>query len=147
MQLLSGYKKSKRTSWRIVVGNFPITIEGDTNNTVLLGFELFTIELDSTCMRVNQVVSDTDSQNMSRSCESLSCTYIQGSVRESPSAERVRSLLRPGANTPRPKPRTATHQGSLMVSLTPEVRKDVRVRMTTHQCLTLSPYRSKHTRA
>ena len=44
-------------------------------------------------------------------------TYIHGSVEESPSGERTRSLDLPGANTPRPWPRTETHQGSLCVNL------------------------------
>ena len=44
-------------------------------------------------------------------------TYIHGSVEESPSGERVRSLDRPGANTPRPCPSTDTHHGSLWVNL------------------------------
>lgn len=44
-------------------------------------------------------------------------THIQGSVEESPSGERVLSLDRPGANTPRPYPRTETTQGSFIVNL------------------------------
>ena len=43
--------------------------------------------------------------------------YIHGSVEESPSGQRERSLERPGANTPRPYPRIEIHHGSLNVSL------------------------------
>ena len=44
-------------------------------------------------------------------------TYIHGSVRLSPTALLIRSLEWPGAKTPRPYPRMATHQGSFIVSL------------------------------
>lgn len=47
--------------------------------------------------------------------------YIQGSVDESPSGLRLRSLERPGAKTPRPWPRIAQHQGSLIVNLEKDV--------------------------
>lgn len=49
--------------------------------------------------------------------EKSGAAYIHGSVEESPSGERSRSLDRPGANTPRPWPRTEMHQGSLCVNL------------------------------
>ena len=49
--------------------------------------------------------------------EKSGAAYIHGSVEESPSGERTRSLDLPGANTPRPWPRTETHQGSLCVNL------------------------------
>ena len=49
--------------------------------------------------------------------EKSGAAYIHGSVEESPSGERVRSLDRPGANTPRPWPRMEIHQGSLCVNL------------------------------
>ena len=76
-------------------------------------------------------------------------THIHGSVDESPSGERTRSLERPGANTPRPCPRMEMHHGSLCVSL----RSRAHVSATsccskgrgrgTHQNLTRSPNRSK----
>lgn len=46
------------------------------------------------------------------------CTHIQGSVEESPSDERKRSLDRPGAKTPLPYPRMEMHHGSFIVNLT-----------------------------
>jgi len=49
------------------------------------------------------------------------CTYIHGSVDESPSGDLVRSLERPGAKTPRPYPRMETHHGSFTVNLDPPV--------------------------
>ena len=53
-----------------------------------------------------------------RGCEKKGgAAYIHGSVEESPSGERTRSLDRPGANTPRPWPRMEMHHGSLCVNL------------------------------
>lgn len=53
-------------------------------------------------------------------------TYSHGSVLESPSGDRVRSELLPGANTPTPCPRVATIHGSLNVILNDKIRRDGR---------------------
>lgn len=86
--------------------------------------ELLAVQLRSIGMGEDHTVPNTEvgiiGYTLSdgiRTSEKIKYTYIHGSVEESPSVERERSLERPGANTPRPYPRIDIHQGSLNVSL------------------------------
>lgn len=68
-------------------------------------------------MSKKEVMGHTiSSVNKRNTCENDE-PNIQGSVDESPSAERVLSLHLPGANMPCPYPSTETHHGSFKVIL------------------------------
>ena len=124
-----GEEMTGRTLLVVVVWHCPITIESDADLTSLLRLELFTVGFDSVCVSEDKVVANTANKDVSietsraeggqAGCEDVPdqsrCnrahhdtemnkyeTHIQGSVEESPSTERLRSLERPGANTPRP---------------------------------------------
>lgn len=94
----------------VVVWKSPVSVEGDANETFLLFLELFTVNLDRARVRENDTVTNTIERDnkVSRLTgyfsgnDAVECTYIQGSVSELPSGDLVRSLLRPGAKTPRP---------------------------------------------
>ena len=138
------------TFWAVIIGNGHISVQGNSDDTTLGWFELIAIQLH--CKGVRQYDMMSDAENMVESIRGerwSEWTYIHGSVDESPSGDLVRSLVRPGAKSPRPCPRTETTHGSFTVNLDPHsCRFDPRsvVKEIAHQCFTRSPKDSKHIR-
>ena len=99
----------------IVIWHSPVTVQCDANLAFLMRFEVLAVDLHSIGMCKDHVAPNTViiCKNGYVSCQLYNAkhkwtsardrfTHIQGSVEESPSRERVRSLERPGAKTPRP---------------------------------------------
>jgi hypothetical protein len=112
------------TFWTFIVGDSHISVQGDSDNATLGRFELISVQPHRKSMRQDDVMSDTIHKvgNIREDVEG-GCTYIHGSVDESPSGDLIRSLERPGAKTPRPYPRTETHHGSFTVNLDHHARQ------------------------
>lgn len=91
------------TFWALIIGDGHIPVQGDSDNPTLSGSELIAVQLHRKSVRQDEMMTDAEKkiENI-RGDMGGGCTYIHGSVDESPSGDLVRSLERPGAKTPRP---------------------------------------------
>lgn len=109
------------TRRRIIIGHQPGRIERDSDLATLRFFKTAVISCNRVCMGQDDVVAHTSKNEVgvSRKFESrkVRSAHIHGSVDESPTADRFRSLVRPGAWIPLPYPSHEIHQGSLNVIL------------------------------
>jgi hypothetical protein len=91
-----------RTRGRVVVWHAHVAVQRDTNHASLVRLVLLAVDLDSVCMREDQVVADAASESACVTRHPATDTNIQGSVELSPSVDLERSDERPGANAPLP---------------------------------------------
>lgn len=92
------------TFWLIIIRHSPVPVERDADLAFLRRFEFLAVQFDGIRMSIDDTVADAAVIHIQVRSTELRArnTYIQGSVDESPSGERSRSLDRPGAKTPRP---------------------------------------------
>ena len=103
--ILVGSWVKNHTFGAVIIRHRPVAIQSNPNLAILRGFKTFTVKFHSMCVCKDYTMPDTRrvflSNNLSLWIQNI-LAYIHGSVAESPSAERSRSLDLPGAKTPRP---------------------------------------------